>query len=64
MNYTANHLEGTISVCFKLCNLPIKDEVFWLKWWIGVEGIKAGTLYHNSAMINLNQNWPHLKVTP
>jgi len=27
MNYRANHLEGTISVCFKSCNLLTKYEV-------------------------------------
>lgn len=64
MSYTANHLEGTTSVCFKSCNLPIKYEVFWLKWWTGTAGIKAGTSYHDPAVMHPNQNWPYLQITP
>jgi len=64
MNHAANHLGETISVRFKSCNLPIKYEVFGLEWWLGIAGIKAGTSYHDSALMRPNQNWPYLQVTP
>lgn len=48
---------------FQSCNLPIKYEVFGLKWWLGIAGIKAGTSYHDSAVKHLNQNWPYLQYS-
>lgn len=61
---TANHLGGGLfPYVSKSCNLPIKYEVFGLKWWLGIAGIKAGTSYHDSAVMHPNQNWPYLQYS-